>query len=139
MAFRPVPIPEERAGVACIFCEILDTRSREILAENEYFIVVFDNFPVNKGHALLIPKRHISTPFDISRDEAVRLVEILQTTKENLDERFQPDGYNIGINVGAAAGQTIPHLHIHLIPRYVGDVENPRGGIRNLKQALVPY
>lgn len=129
----------EHEGRDCIFCHLLPTRAREVLAENDSFFAVFDEFPVNKGHVLLIPKRHLLTPFELTRKEGGDLVELLSLVKASLDEQFQPDGYNVGINTGQAAGQTISHLHIHLIPRYRGDVEKPRGGIRNLKEALIPY
>jgi diadenosine tetraphosphate (Ap4A) HIT family hydrolase len=76
---------------------------------------------------------------DLSEEEMVSLRGILQLVKRELREGYSPDGYNIGINEGEAAGQTIAHLHIHVIPRYVGDVDEPRGGIRNIKKALVPY
>jgi diadenosine tetraphosphate (Ap4A) HIT family hydrolase len=118
---------------------LVTERSREILAENCSFIAVFDSFPVNEGHALIISKRHISTFFEVSNGEATDLLDALAEVKARLDGRFHPDGYNIGVNCGEAAGQTIPHLHVHLIPRYPGDVENPRGGVRNFKAPLVHY
>ena len=129
----------EREEDHCLFCSILAERARTVFAENESFVAVFDEFPVNKGHALIIPKRHIHTVFELPNSEALDLLSILRLAKDELDQRFRPDGYNLGINSGEAAGQTIPHLHIHLIPRYEGDVEDPRGGIRNFKSPLVPY
>src|SRR5437879_5553659 len=132
-------VTEKQSQEGCLFCRLVNYRNREILVENESLIVVLDNFPVNKGHTLIIAKRHIATPFQLFNYEGIELLEILSVAKRILDERFEPDGYNLGINSGQAAGQTIPHLHIHLIPRYNGDVENPRGGIRNFKPALVPY
>jgi diadenosine tetraphosphate (Ap4A) HIT family hydrolase len=94
---------------------------------------------VNKGHVLIIPRRHVATYFDATPDETNAIASLLAEVKAQLDAAFAPDGYNIGVNVGAAAGQTIFHLHVHLIPRYVGDVPDPRGGVRRIKKNLVPY
>ncbi len=124
---------------SCLFCDVVLLRDREILAENDSFLAVFDSYPVNPGHVLLVSRRHVETPFELSSGEGADLTDILRSAKAILEERFRPDGYNVGINAGSVAGQTVPHLHIHLIPRYNGDVENPRGGIRNFKKSLVPY
>lgn len=120
----------------CLFCQKPQT---EILAENEFALAFFDKFPVNQGHTLIIPKRHIANFFEVTSADLQAINELIFTVKNILDERFRPDGYNIGINVGAAAGQTIFHLHCHIIPRYLGDVEDPRGGIRKIKTSVVPY
>lgn len=124
---------------SCLFCDVVSLGDREVLAANGSFLAFFDNYPVNRGHVLLVSRRHVETPFELSGGEGADLIDILRSAKAILDEKFRPDGYNVGINVGSLAGQTVPHLHIHLIPRYVGDVENPRGGIRNFKKPLVPY
>jgi len=134
---RLAGIAEERDH--CLFCTAVAERNREVLAENASFVAVYDNFPVNEGHTLILPKRHIETVFELDDHEAADLVAILRVAKEHLDSAFHPDGFNVGINSGEAAGQTISHLHVHLIPRYRGDVRDPRGGIRNFKSALVPY
>jgi diadenosine tetraphosphate (Ap4A) HIT family hydrolase len=123
----------------CIFCDMLKARRRPLLAENMHFFVVPDEFPVNRGHMLVLPKRHTTTLFDLTGQEMLALGEILRALQERLQQEFHPDGYNIGVNEGKAAGQTIPHLHIHVIPRFSGDVDEPRGGIRNIKKPLVPY
>ncbi|WP_209460723.1 HIT family protein [Youngiibacter multivorans] len=123
--------------VDCIFCSYLEKGS--LITENEGAFAIYDNFPVTKGHALIIPKRHFSGYFDATSEEVISLDRLLREVKKVIDEKYHPDGYNIGINVGKAAGQTIFHLHIHLIPRYAGDVENPRGGIRKLMKPLVEY
>ena len=102
-------------------------------------IAFFDKFPVNEGHVLIIPKRHIASLFDITEEEGMGIWKLLEEVKEELNKRFHPVGYNVGVNVGAAAGQTVFHLHVHVIPRYQGDVSDPRGGIRNIKKSLVPY
>ena len=121
----------------CIFCEKLN--KNEYILENELAVAIFDAFPVNKGHMLIIPKRHFASFFEATPEEVLSYMELVNKAKEYLDNEYNPDGYNIGINIGDAAGQTIFHLHIHIIPRYIGDVENPRGGIRKLKTPLVEY
>ena len=120
----------------CIFCNI---PRDEIIAENGLALAFFDRYPVNQGHTLIVPKRHVETYFDATLDEKDAITRLLIKVKEKLDAEYHPDGYNIGVNVGAAAGQTIFHLHVHMIPRYSGDVPDPRGGIRRIKKSLVPY
>lgn len=119
----------------CIFC----TLETEVLVENALSQAFFDKYPVNKGHVLIIPKRHLATLFEATSEEMMSLWKLIEEVKEELNKRFHPDGYNIGVNIGAAAGQTIFHAHIHVIPRYQGDVKDPRGGIRKIKLSLVPY
>ena len=120
----------------CLFCNI---SKDEIVCETELFLAKWDSYPVNKGHLLIIPKRHFESYFDMYWKEAHILLPFIRHCKKIIDNQYKPDGYNLGINIGEDAGQTIFHLHIHLIPRYKGDVENPKGGIRNLKKALVDY
>lgn len=120
----------------CIFCNISQDK---VIAENDLALAFFDGYPVNEGHTLIIPKRHVETYFDATQEEKNAISLLLAEVKERLDEEFNPDGYNIGVNVGAAGGQTIFHLHVHLIPRYAGDVPDPRGGVRKIKKSLVPY
>ena len=93
-------------------------------------MVIRDAFPISPGHTLIIPKRHVSSFFDLETDERAELLALLDKAKTAADEEFSPNGYNIGINDGAAAGQTVPHLHLHLIPRVEGDLPDPRGGVR---------
>ncbi|SRR5260370_5013537 len=123
----------------CLFCEILQTRQREIVAENDLFLAFPDNFPVNPGHSLIVPKRHVTRLADLSPIEWKGLAEILIALQAKLNEELSPSGFNYGVNEGEAAGQTIPHLHLHVIPRFWGDVAEPRGGIRNFKKAIVAY
>ena len=92
--------------------------------------VIRDGFPISPGHTLIVPKRHVASFFDLTPEERADLLALLDAAKADLDRELSPQGYNIGINDGAAAGQTVPHLHIHLIPRFPGDREDPRGGIR---------
>jgi diadenosine tetraphosphate (Ap4A) HIT family hydrolase len=92
---------------------------------------LWDACPASPGHALIIPKRHVSSWFDATAEEQAELLAALDLARQAVEATHHPDGYNIGINVGAAAGQTVFHLHIHLIPRYAGDMANPRGGVRH--------
>lgn len=111
----------------CPFCTLPETR---IVDHNELAVVINDGFPVSTGHTLIIPKRHVGSFFELNADEQQAMLALLKTTKAKLDQAHAPDSYNIGINDGPHAGQTISHVHMHLIPRYQGDVEDPRGGVR---------
>lgn len=113
--------------VACPFCTLPKKR---IIATNKNAVAIRDAYPVSPEHTLLIPRRHVSSFFDLTSDERSNLFMLLEQAKIALDDECHPDGYNIGINEGPSAGQTVPHLHIHLIPRYAGDHVDPRGGIR---------
>ena len=111
----------------CPFCH-LDTN--RILAEDELTVVYRDGFPVSLGHCVIIPRRHFATLFEANEAEQAALFKALAHARDIIDKFHQPDGYNIGINHGQAGGQSVAHLHIHLIPRYRGDKEDPRGGVR---------
>jgi len=111
----------------CVFCTLPPERA--VLA-TPLAVAIRDGFPVSPGHTLIVPRRHVASFFEITDDERAELMSLLDRAREGLDREFRPAGYNIGINDGAAAGQTVPHLHIHLIPRYPGDREDPRGGVR---------
>ena len=113
--------------MSCPFCTLPPER---IINSNEFGLVIRDGYPISNGHTLVIPKRHVGSWFDTSDEEKVALFKLLEQAKVSIDEEFHPQSYNIGINDGPAAGQTVPHLHIHLIPRYQGDREDPRGGVR---------
>lgn len=102
------------------------------VASNALAFAVRDGFPVSPGHTLLVPRRLVPTWFDASREEQVALLDLLDQVKVALDRELEPAGYNVGFNAGRAAGQTVMHLHLHVIPRYVGDVEDPRGGVRGV-------
>ena len=108
----------------------LDNRKR--IFENSIGFVIFDNFPVSEGHSLIIPKRVYPNYFDSTEEEVRGLNELIFQTKDYLDKKFEPQGYKIGINCGRESGQTIDHVHIHLIPRYKNDVEDPSGGVRGV-------
>ena len=112
---------------------------RELLFESATALSFFDKYPVSKGHTLVVPKRVVSSYFDLSVKEQTACWIMVNKIKDELQKRFNPDGFNIGINVNEDAGQTISHCHIHIIPRYKGDVEQPRGGIRGVIPSKKDY
>lgn len=115
----------------CPFCGISKgVIDREIIASNDLAFCIADGYPVSDGHTLIIPKRHVGSFFEITEDERAALFSLLDQAKAYLDQHYKPASYNIGINDGPAAGQTVPHLHIHLIPRYEQVNADPRGGVR---------
>ncbi len=114
-------------GKACPFCALPPDR---IVSEHGPVVVVRDRFPVSSGHSLVVPRRHVGSFFETTEEEQRAILKALTEAKAALEVEFAPAGYNIGINDGAAAGQTVSHLHIHLIPRFDGDQEDPRGGVR---------
>ncbi len=101
-----------------------------IVASNDLAIAFRDAFPVSPGHTLVITKRHANTWFEATRGEQNAVLDLIDEVKGLLDDELHPDGFNVGFNVGEAAGQTIPHLHVHVIPRFEGDVDDPTGGVR---------
>jgi diadenosine tetraphosphate (Ap4A) HIT family hydrolase len=111
----------------CPFCA---PHPERVLLKNPLAIALWDGFPVSPGHALVVPRRHVADWFDTSPDERLAILELVDAVKEEIDRLHEPAGYNVGINIGEAAGQTIFHLHVHVIPRYEGDIDDPRGGIR---------
>lgn len=114
----------------CPFCKL--NPKVELISETATAVAFLDSFPVNPGHTLIIPKRHKANYFDLTIHEQRALWLLVNRCKTIIEKRFNPDGFNIGINVSETAGQSISHVHIHLIPRYKGDVENPRGGVRGV-------
>lgn len=111
----------------CPFCALSEKR---VLLRNDTAVAVRDTYPVTRGHTLVIPVRHVASFFDATSAEREAMLALLDTAKLQLQSEFGPAGYNIGVNDGAAAGQTIGHLHVHLIPRYPGDRLDPRGRVR---------
>ena len=111
----------------CPFCNLPQER---VIVRNQFAIVLRDAYPISPGHTLIVPSRHVGSLFDAGADERAALMDLLAEAKRQLDAAYRPAGYNVGINDGPAAGQTVPHLHIHLIPRYVGDQSDPRGAVR---------
>ncbi|MCK9504164.1 MAG: HIT family protein [Porticoccaceae bacterium] len=115
----------------CPFCEMArDDRHQRKQITNALGFAVRDGFPVSNGHTLIIPNRHVQSFFDLTEEERAALLLLLDQAKSQIAANYSPDGYNIGINDGPAAGQTVPHLHIHLIPRYHKEGDDPRGGVR---------
>ena len=112
---------------ACPFCSLADER---IVDSTALTVTIRDAFPISPGHTLIIPKRHAVSFFQTTSAEGNELFQALHTAKHRLDDEFSPDGYTVGINNGEAAGQTVMHAHIHLIPRFHGDVPEPTGGVR---------
>ncbi|MDD5703538.1 MAG: HIT family protein [Dehalococcoidales bacterium] len=111
----------------CPFCT-----PEAVILSNEHAYVRFDKFPVSNGHLLVIPYRHEPSFFNLTEQEQHAILDLINKAKLHLDDKFDPDGYNVGMNIGEIAGQTILHFHAHLIPRYKGDVPDPRGGVRGV-------
>ena len=111
----------------CPFC-----RSRNIIIENELAYADHDTYPASPGHCLVITKRHVPEYFQASAEEKAAIWSLVDEMKTVIDKTHQPDAYNVGVNIGKTAGQSVPHVHIHIIPRYEGDVENPQGGVRGV-------
>ena len=116
----------------CLFCDKNNFEKRYIMTENDLFYAKLDENPVSKGHAMVIPNEHIVSFFDLPDNTLISLFDFIKKVKSIIQSEHNPDAFNIGINDGAEAGRTIDHLHIHIIPRYKGDVENPRGGVRHI-------
>ena len=110
----------------CPFCEY------NSIIDGALAFARYDKFPVFLGHCLIIPKRHVETWFDMAKEEQTEAFELIDKVKALIDDKYSPEGYNIGMNCGETAGQTIPHAYIHVIPRYKGDMDNPRGGVRGV-------
>lgn len=113
----------------CPFC---DPEPERVFLETDLVVGLWDKYPVSPGHAPLVPRRHVAGWFEATEEERQALTAALDLARDRILEQHRPDGFNIGINSGEAAGQTIFHLHIHLIPRYGGDQDDPRGGVRKL-------
>jgi len=122
----------------CLFCD-KENQKFKLIVDSDFTVARWDEFPVSKGHALIIPRKHIISFFDLKNEEVIELFSLLNKAKEIIQKEYQPDGFNIGVNDGEAAGRTIHHLHVHLIPRYKGDAEKPRGGIRNIIPGTKTY
>lgn len=121
----------------CVFCEGVE--KDRVLYEDSTWIAIEDKYPVSKGHTLLIPKRHCTDYFGLNNVEWLSLSPTIDVIKIILDNKFHPSGYNIGVNCGKSAGQTVMHCHIHIIPRYDGDMEDPRGGVRGVIPSKQKY
>lgn len=111
----------------CPFCP---SPAERVLAHNAHAVALRDAYPISPGHTLLIPRRHVASLAEVTGEEAAALWALLSEARARLDRELRPDGFNVGVNDGAAAGQTVMHLHVHLIPRFAGDRADPRGGVR---------
>ena len=112
----------------CLFC----TDAQGVSLGNELAYSARDTYAVSPGHTVVIPRRHVASFFDLRPEEVSACMALINEERKVLDDAFKPDGYNIGVNIGPAAGQSVFHVHIHIIPRYKGDVENPQGGVRHV-------
>lgn len=124
-----MPVHDGTLGMECPFCS---PAGDEVVISNDAAYVRYDRYPVSQGHMLVIPRRHISSYLDCNEQERIALWNLVDEARKLLDREVAPDGYNIGINIGEAGGQTVMHMHIHLIPRFHGDMEDPRGGVRGV-------
>ena len=114
----------------CFFCKCIN--NHDYILENELAFAKFDGFPVSEGHLEVVSKRHVVDWWGLTEEERIAIFNLLDEAKKIIDQKYHPDGYNIGMNLGEKAGQSVMHLHVHLIPRYRGDVPNPRGGVRGV-------
>jgi len=121
----------------CVFCDRL--RLGDFVAENDLAVAFRDAFPLSEGHCLVVPRRHEGSFLRLTREEQAAIWALVVPVRGHIEANRLPDGYNIGINVGEAAGQTVAHAHLHVIPRYRGDVADPRGGIRSVIPANARY
>jgi diadenosine tetraphosphate (Ap4A) HIT family hydrolase len=129
-------------ATCCPFCT---PEPHRVFLQTDLVLGFWDNFPVSSGHALLIPRRHVADWFHATPEEQVALTTAVDRARVFIEQwavrehRPKPDGYNVGFNIGPAAGQTVFHLHVHVIPRYAGDVPDPRGGIRGVIPGKAKY
>jgi len=110
----------------------LQVPAEQWVASNELAFAVRDSFPVSPGHTLVVTRRLVAGWFDATRDEQIAIIDLIPEVKRRLDAELHPDGYNVGVNIGVAAGQSVMHLHVHVIPRFAGDVAHARGGVRHV-------
>lgn len=122
--------------MSCPFCEPVSER---VFYSDTDILCLWDGFPVSEGHVLVVTRRHVVGWFEATVDEQLCLVRGIELARQEIERLHQPAGFNIGINIGEAGGQTVPHLHVHVIPRYTGDVYDPRGGVRHVIPAKAKY
>ena len=136
----PSPSRSGRKGIVvssdCPFCK---PHPERIIDQGSLTFVLWDAYPVSPGHALVLTRRHVVSFFETTMEERAELLECVDRARAAIEVELKPDGYNIGINDGAAAGQTVPHLHVHVIPRYRGDSADPRGGVRWILRDRADY
>lgn len=114
----------------CLFCRMDDEKVNSVVDESTNFYARADNFPATRGHVEIVPKRHVVSFFDLTAADVAEAYDLMHRVQQKLNSEHHPDAYTIGVNDGRAAGRTIDHLHIHLVPRHEGDMDDPRGGIR---------
>lgn len=124
------------SSASCPFC---DLPSGSIVDESAHAVALLDRFPVARGHALVVPRRHVASIFELPPEEWDDLWRLVRRVRSGIEELRAADGVNVGVNVGAAAGQTVDHAHVHLIPRNTGDVPDARGGVRRLIPQKADY
>jgi diadenosine tetraphosphate (Ap4A) HIT family hydrolase len=125
-----------REANSCPFCAVPPHR---VLESREHAFLLLDAYPVSPGHSLVISRRHIAEIFDLTATEIGDILGLIRSARERIDRTLQPTGYNIGVNVGRDAGQTVMHVHIHVIPRYRGDSDDPMGGVRGVIPGKARY
>ena len=113
-------------AIDCPLCNV----AGRVVAVNRRAVAVRDGYPVSDGHTLVAPRRHVASWFELTPEERAAIIDLIDEVKRAIDTEFGPAGYNIGINDGAAAGQTVMHVHVHVIPRVEGDVDDPTGGVQ---------
>lgn len=118
----------------CVFCNMY-----KVILKNKSCYAIYDKYPVSEGHMLVIPYKHTYDYFSLNQEEKKDIIDMIDIVKEHLDLNYNPDAYNIGINNGTEAGQTIPHVHVHIIPRYKGDIKDPTGGVRGVIPDKMKY
>ena len=121
----------------CPFCSRIETG--DVITRSDLAAAFYDGFPISSGHVLVVPVRHEADFFTLSVDEQVAIWDLVREMRDVLEAEHHPSAFNVGINIGADAGQTIGHAHLHLIPRYEGDVDDPRGGVRWIIPEKAPY
>lgn len=117
----------------------LQIPKEQYILEGTHFFVIRDKYPVSPGHALIISKEHREDYFSLTEEEKTELTTLIDQSKIEIEKTYSPDGYNIGMNCGGVAGQTVMHFHCHVIPRYKGDMEDPTGGVRGVIPSLMKY
>ena len=125
------------APADCPFCARI--LAGETVADSALAAAFADAFPVSRGHTLVVPRRHVAGYFELTTDEQAALWQLVSAVQRKLERDHHPDGYTLGVNAGAAAGQTVDHVHVHVIPRFRGDVADPRGGVRWVLGARARY
>ena len=123
-------------ATGCPFCNPAPQR---VVIEGVAAMALWDSYPLNPGHVLIVPRRHVASWFETTAAERDEMLRLADDARRIVAEKHRPNAFNLGINDGPEAGQTVPHLHLHLIPRYSGDVPDPRGGVRWIIPDRAPY